>query len=71
MASLLFHYGMDYDYGSRASYFRICRFGNVTQRGNIAHLNFSQDTDLENMFNMRTDAVIPRYSFTKKFSDIP
>ena len=35
---------------ARASYFRICRFGNATQRGNIAHLNFSRDTVLENMF---------------------
>ena len=49
----------------RASYVRICRFGNVTQRGNIAHLNFSRDTVLENMFNMRTDTVILRYSFAK------
>jgi hypothetical protein len=31
-------------------------------------LNFSQDTVLENMFNMRTDTVIPRYSFAKKFT---
>ena len=27
---------------ARASYFRICRFGNATQRGNIAHLNQSR-----------------------------
>ena len=53
---------------ARASYFRICRFGNATQKGNIAHLNFSQDTVLENVFNMRTDTVIPRYSFAKKFT---
>jgi len=46
---------------ARASYFRICRFGKVTQRGNIAHLNSSRDTVLENMFNVRTDIVIPRY----------
>jgi len=45
---------------ARASYFRICRFGDVTQRGNIVHLNFSRDTVLENMFNMRTDTVIQR-----------
>jgi RNase H. len=53
---------------ARASYFSICRFGNVTQRGNIAHLNFSWDTVLENMFNMRTDTAIPRYSFAKTFT---
>ena len=53
---------------ARASYFRICCFGNVTQRGNIAHLNFSQDTVLENMFNMRTDTMIPGYSFAKTFT---
>ena len=53
---------------ARASYFRICHFGNVTQRGNIEHLNFSRDTVLENMFNMRTDTVIPRYSFANKFT---
>ena len=53
---------------ARASYFRICCFGNATQRGNIAHLNFTQDTVLENLFNMRTDTVIPRYSFAKKFT---
>jgi hypothetical protein len=52
----------------RASYFKICRFGTVTQRGNIAHLNFSRDTVLENMFHMRIDTVIPRYSFAKKFT---
>ena len=46
---------------ARASYFRICRFANATQRGNISHLNFSRDTVLENLFNMRTDTVIPRY----------
>jgi len=32
------------------------------------HLNFSRDTVLENMFNMRTDTVIPRYSFAKTFT---
>ena len=48
---------------ARASYFRICRFDNATQIGNIAHLNFSRDTVRENMFNMRTDLVIPRFSF--------
>ena len=53
---------------ARASYFRICRFGNATQRGNIAHLNFNRDTVLKNLFNMRTDTVIPRYSFVKKFT---
>jgi hypothetical protein len=53
---------------ARASYFRICRFGKAIQRGNIAHSNFSWDTVLENMFNMRTDTVIPRYSFAKKFT---
>jgi hypothetical protein len=34
----------------------------------IAHLHFSRDTVLENMFNQRTDTVIPRYSFTKTFT---
>jgi hypothetical protein len=34
----------------------------------IAHLNFSRDTVLENMSNMRTDTVIPRYSFAKTFT---
>ena len=52
---------------ARASYFRICRFDIITQRGNIEHLNFNHDTVLENMSNMRTDTVIPRYSFAKKF----
>jgi hypothetical protein len=52
---------------ARASYL-ICRFGNATQRGNIAHLNFSQDTVLENLFNMGTDTAILRYSFAKKFT---
>ena len=28
---------------ARASYFRICRLDNVTQRGKIAHFNFSRD----------------------------
>ena len=50
---------------ARASYFRICHFSYVTQRGNIVHLNFSPDTVLENMFNMRTDTVILRCSFVK------
>jgi hypothetical protein len=31
-------------------------------------LNFSRDTVLENMLNMRTDRVIPRYSFAKTFT---
>ena len=53
---------------ARASYFRICRFGNVIQRGHIEHLTFSRDIVLENMFNMRTDTVIPTYSFAKKFT---
>ena len=44
------------------------RFGNATQRGNIVHLNFSRDTVLENVFNMRTDTVLPRYSFARKFT---
>ena len=52
---------------ARASYFRIRLFGNVTQRDNIEHLNFSRDI-LENMFNMKTDTVIPRYSFAKTFT---
>ena len=43
---------------ARASYLWICRFGNVTLRGNIVHLNFSRDTVLENMFNMRTDTNV-------------
>ena len=51
-----------------ASYFRIYRFGNVTQRGNIAHLNSSWDIVLENIFNMRSDTVIPRYLFAKNFT---
>ena len=59
------------EWEARACYFRICRFGDVTQRGNIAHLNFSRDTVLENMFNMRTDTVILRYSFADIHSDIP
>ena len=50
---------------ARASYFRISRFGNATQRSNIAHLNFSRDTVLENMFHMRTDTMIPGYLFAK------
>jgi hypothetical protein len=53
---------------ARDSYFRIGRFGNVTQRGNIAYLNFSRDTVVENIFNTRTDTVIPRYSFAKAFT---
>jgi hypothetical protein len=53
---------------ARTSYFRICSFGNATQTGNTAHLNFIQDNVLENLFNMRTDTVIPRYSFAKKFT---
>jgi hypothetical protein len=53
---------------AKASYFRIYHFGNATQRGHNVHLNFSRDTVLENMFNMRTDTVIPRYSFAKTFT---
>ena len=53
---------------ARVAYFRICRFGYVNQRGNIAHLNFSRDTVLENMFNMRTDTAIPTYSFANKLT---
>jgi hypothetical protein len=39
---------------ARACYFRICCFGNATQTGNIAHLNFSRNTVLKNVFIMRT-----------------
>jgi hypothetical protein len=53
---------------ARAPYFRICCFGYATQRGNIAHLKFSRNTVLEYLFNMRTDTVIPKYSFAKKFT---
>ena len=53
---------------ARASYFRIFRFSNLTQRGNSTHLNFSRDTVLENMLNMITDTVISRYLFEKKFA---
>jgi hypothetical protein len=31
-------------------------------------LNFSRDTVLENVFNMRTDSMIPRYSLAKAFT---
>ena len=31
-------------------------------------MTFSRDTVLKNMFNMRTDTVILRYSFAKKFT---
>ena len=44
----------------------------ATQRGNIVHLNFSLDTVLENLFNMRTYTVITEIFICKKIhSDIP
>ena len=51
---------------ARASYFRVCRFGNVIQR---VDFNFRRDTVLENMFNMKIDTVILYKTFTVTYPD--